>query len=252
MNDLDLPPRAPLPAETRDRIRATVVAGLDESPRPGRNRWYQPLAAAAGIVVLATAAVVVVTRTGGGPTGDNRPTTTRLDTFAAECITIVDRVRSEGAQDWTVAAAATDGDAGAVMIRSQDQASMCEGPLPHPNGDPTLEPALLGPFQVEPSDVPNLWLIPFTNVAMRPPSYPLIFGGMVSPQASGMTLTLRDGNTVEADVADGTALALLPWNGASVPEVWPEDMSNGVMRDLIVSVRVVNVDGAVIYEGPPV
>jgi hypothetical protein len=241
MNDLDLPPRAPLPVETRDRIRATVVAGLDESPRPGRKRWYQPLAAAAGIVVLATAAVVVVTQTVGEPTGDNRPTTTELDTFATECVQQANASWPADEQGWTVVAATMVRHVGVLTLRGQDKLATCEAR----QGFTALYQN--PPHRIpEPSDAPDLWLRTFGNATMVPPLYPLMLSGPVSGQVSGMTLTLNDGTTVEADVAKKTAVAMVPWDGPTL-----RGGTTVPTKDLIVSVRVVDADGVVLYEGPP-
>lgn len=252
-DDLNLPPRAPLPVEVRDRIRATVVAGLAESPRPTRNRWYVPLAAAAGVVALAAAAVVVVTQTGDDRAATPPPSATpsTIDRFVDGCVAAVDRAYPAGEQAWTAAALATEGGVGALTVRNQDTSVLCEG-VPGPNGSLKGGQALISRGPIAPSDVPDLWLIPFSNTSMRPPNYPLILGGVVSSQASGMTLTLSDGNTIEADIADETALALLRWDGQSTLDVWPTEMLNEVMKELIVSVRVVDADGVVLYEGPPV
>lgn len=242
MNDLDLPPRAPLPVETRDRIRATVVAGLAEPPRPARNRWYLPLAAAAGIVALAAAAAVVVTRTGAAPTGDNRPTTTDLDRFAALCVTRANSTWPADDQGWTVAAATTVRGMGVVTLRDQDMLATCEGV----QGMTTLYQNR--PHRIpEPADAPDLWLRTFSWDAMVPPLYPLMLSGPVSGQVSGMTLTLDDGTTVEADVANETAVALVPWDGPTIPAAG----TTVPTKDLVVSVRVVDADGVVLYEGPP-
>ncbi len=240
MNDLALPPRAPLPVETRDRIRATVVAGLAEPPRPARNRWYLPLAAAAGIVALAAAAVVA-TRTGTAPTGDNRPTTTELDTFAAECVQQANASWPAAEQGWTVVAATMVREVGVLTLRDQDKLATCEAR----QGVTALYQHR--PYRMpEPSDAPDLWLRTFGNVAMVPPRYPLMISGPVSGEVSGMALTLDDGTTVEAEVANETAVALVPWDGPTL-----RAGTTVPTKDLIVSVRVVDRDGAVLYEGPP-
>lgn len=264
MNDnLDLPPRTSLPAETRDRIRAKVAAGLAEPARPARNRRYVPLAAAAGVLALATATVVVATGTGGEPAGDNRPaaqrdttppsatpTATKPDRFLADCIRFVNSMWPKGEQDWKPAADTTDGDVRVMMVRSESGFAQCRV-SPGPNG----EPPRVGPVTMfgttpqqlpGPSEAPGLGGLRFDGDFELPLEYPLILTGLVSDQASGMTLTLSDGNTVEADVADGTVAALVRWDGQSVPE---EGLQR-VVRDLVVSVRVVDADGAVLYEGP--
>ena len=79
MNQLDLPPRRPLPDEFRDRIRTRVTDGLADT-RP--NRWRAPLAVAAGVAVLVAGAVLVMPS--GDPGGGNRA--------ATQTPTIVDRV----------------------------------------------------------------------------------------------------------------------------------------------------------------
>lgn len=66
MNALDLPPRRPLPRETRDRIRRSVDTGI---AGPGR-RSRAPLAAAAAVAVLALGAVVVA-RWAPGPSPEH-------------------------------------------------------------------------------------------------------------------------------------------------------------------------------------
>jgi hypothetical protein len=63
MNALDLPPRRPLPRETRDRIRRSVGTGIAVAPR----RTRIPLAAAAAVVLLAAGAVMVAN---WAPSGD--------------------------------------------------------------------------------------------------------------------------------------------------------------------------------------
>jgi hypothetical protein len=210
-----------------------------------------PLAAAAGVVALAVAAVVVVTRTGDDRAATPPPSATPsdVDKFVDGCVAHANRVYPAGEQPWTAAAFAAEGGVGALTIRNQDQSVVCEG-VPGPNGALKVGP-LIRMGQIEPSDVPDLWLIPFSNTGMRPPGYPLILGGVVSGQASGMTLALGDGSSVEADVADETALALVRWNGRSTMGSWTKEMSNEVMKELIVSVRVVDADGVVLYEGPP-
>jgi hypothetical protein len=63
-NELQLPPRRPLPPEVRDRIRARALADLD---RPRRFRHGRaPLAVAAGVAVLAAGAVIVGQSVSGG------------------------------------------------------------------------------------------------------------------------------------------------------------------------------------------
>ena len=251
-DDLNLPPRAPLPVEVRDRIRATVVAGLAESPRPTRNRWYAPLAAAAGVVALAAAAVVVVTQTGDDRAATPPPSATpsTTDRFVDDCVAAVDSGSPAGEQAWTAAAFAREGGVGVLTIRNKDTVVLCEG-LPAPNGALRARALVTVRDRIEPSDVPDLWLFPFSSIGMRPPSYPLILGGVVSGQANGMTLTLSDGTSVEADVTDETAIALVRWHGHSTVDVWTKEMTNEVMKELIVSVRVVDADGNVLYEGPP-
>jgi hypothetical protein len=64
MNALDLPPRRPLPRETRDRIRRSIDAGMADRPRRSRA----PLAAAAAVAVLAMSAVAVIRWAPGPPT----------------------------------------------------------------------------------------------------------------------------------------------------------------------------------------
>ncbi|MBB4909027.1 hypothetical protein [Actinophytocola algeriensis] len=54
MNALDLPPRRPLPRETRERIRRTVETGLADR----RSRYRAPLAAAAAVALLAVGVFV--------------------------------------------------------------------------------------------------------------------------------------------------------------------------------------------------
>ena len=83
MNALDLPPRRPLPRETRDRIRRSVDAGL-EPPHCGLRA---PLAAAAAVAVLALGAIVVA-RSGPEPPPDP-PAATRLTTGPVPPVTMV-------------------------------------------------------------------------------------------------------------------------------------------------------------------
>jgi hypothetical protein len=68
MNALDLPPRRPLPRETRDRIRRTIDTGSAQS----RARYRAPLAVAAAVVVLAVG-MVIGTRMAPGPHEDRTP-----------------------------------------------------------------------------------------------------------------------------------------------------------------------------------
>lgn len=63
MNDLNLPPRRPLPPDTRDRLRTRVIGG----PAPRRAWTRVPLAAAAAVAVLAAGAVIVAQSVGGDP-----------------------------------------------------------------------------------------------------------------------------------------------------------------------------------------
>lgn len=68
MNDRDLPKPPPrrLPPEVRDRVRARVLASLDDAPR---NRFLNsrgPLAVAAGVAVLAAGAMIVTQSVGDG------------------------------------------------------------------------------------------------------------------------------------------------------------------------------------------
>ena len=68
MNTLDLPPRRPLPRESRDRIRRSVDTGIAVAPRRTRT----PLAAAAAVVLLAVG-VVVGARWAADTQGDPPP-----------------------------------------------------------------------------------------------------------------------------------------------------------------------------------
>lgn len=71
MNTLDLPPRRPLPRETRDRIRRSVDTGT-AGPR---RRTQAPLAAAAAVALLAVG-VVIGTRLAPGPQDGHPPAAT--------------------------------------------------------------------------------------------------------------------------------------------------------------------------------
>lgn len=214
-----------------------------DGPRPGRSRVR--LAVAVGVAALAAVAVVVVTQT-----RDNQPaappgvTPAALDGFAADCFASL--VNTWPELEWGATAGVTDGKVGAVTVRGHDEFAICEG-LPRENGSLALGSTYRyrgGPDQVpEPSAAPNLWLKPFGADSTRPPRYSLILRGLVSSQARGMILTLSDGSTVEAEVADEAAVGLVRWDGGSVS---PEGT-----EDLIVSVRVVGMDGVVLYEGPP-
>ncbi|HET9139723.1 hypothetical protein [Actinophytocola sp.] len=71
-DDLDLPPRRKLPADVRDRIRATVLTGVGRR-RSWPDRARPPLAAAASVAVLATGAVIVMQSVTGWPGGGPAP-----------------------------------------------------------------------------------------------------------------------------------------------------------------------------------
>src|SRR5690349_19054301 len=71
MNTLDLPPRRPLPRETRDRMRRTVDAGTLGPPRRSRA----PMAAAAAVVLGAAVAFITTS-----VTRDEQPVATPPDT----------------------------------------------------------------------------------------------------------------------------------------------------------------------------
>jgi hypothetical protein len=73
MNTLDLPPRRPLPRETRDRMRRTIDTGTMGPPRRSRA----PLAAAAAAAVVLGAAVAFVSTS---VTRDDQPVATPPDT----------------------------------------------------------------------------------------------------------------------------------------------------------------------------
>ena len=75
MNALDLPPRRPLPRETRDRIRRTVDAGTTTA----RARSRAPIAVAACVAALALGAVVVA-QWAPGDREDRSPAATRPST----------------------------------------------------------------------------------------------------------------------------------------------------------------------------
>lgn len=70
MNTLDLPPRRPLPRETRDRMRRTVDTGTAGPPRRSRA----PMAAAAAVVLGAAVAFVATS-----VPDDDRPVATPPD-----------------------------------------------------------------------------------------------------------------------------------------------------------------------------
>lgn len=67
MNELDLPPRRPLPEETRDRALRTVLDGLDGDGTGPSHRRAAPLVAVALVVaVLGAVAAVALTSSGTG------------------------------------------------------------------------------------------------------------------------------------------------------------------------------------------
>jgi len=61
----ELPPRKELPADVRDRLRATLDARIDK-PRPA-PRFRSPLAVAAGVTVLAAGALIIGQSVRGTP-----------------------------------------------------------------------------------------------------------------------------------------------------------------------------------------
>jgi hypothetical protein len=80
MNELNLPPRRPLPPEVRDRLRERLFT--EARPAPLRA----PLAVAAGVAVLAAGAVIVGQSVAGTP-ADYRPGTPPTSTTSATSAT---------------------------------------------------------------------------------------------------------------------------------------------------------------------
>lgn len=149
MNDLDLPPRRPLPPEIRDRLRERIDAA---APRAGRFR--APLAAAAGVAVLAAGAVIVAQSVAGSPDGftPGAPTSTtaapggsELDRCWAAVVTAGKANRYPDRAQWREVVS-TDSDTSRVTaFRAAGKPVFCQTMartvvVSDPNAEPALAP----------------------------------------------------------------------------------------------------------------
>jgi hypothetical protein len=274
MNDLDLPPRRTLPPDARERLRDTALAAGPHRSRADRYRG--PVAVAAGVAVIAAAAIGVLQPDGTDdpagvgsaitstqpPSADETlslppqapdtftqpPPALPPDTFFARCVN-ASQAPGVDPHKWEAGAVTRAGDLQLMMIRGPgDDYTSC-----HENTTPSGEPVTVASGGVRapgasdplpdnrPPQVPLLACEDVGTASGAPTDYTVLCTAPVTEDAAGMTMTLHNGDTITGAVKNGTAVAIVPFDSADRA------------RDLlgaVVSVRLVDANGATLYEGP--